>query len=85
MCSSLDEIKNAITNKAVQYFDIKLRTELYIDASPVGLGFVMSQFNPNKQEDKHVVLFGSRTLSDVVSLFPSRERGAWTGVGMREG
>ena len=54
----------------------KWRTDLSMDASPIGLGLVLSQYNPDNPSDRHIVYIASRTLSDVQSRYSQVEKEA---------
>ena len=70
----MKQLKEAITTNAVKYFDPSWRTELSVDASPIGLGLVLSQYNPNEPNNRHIVYIASRTLSDVESRYSQVEK-----------
>jgi hypothetical protein len=48
-------IKKAIISNTTAYFDKDLKTQLIVDASPVGLGAVLTQFNPKKPHEKKII------------------------------
>ena len=56
------------------YFNKDWETEVIVDASPVGLGAVLGQFNPKNPEEKHIVCFASRMLTDVESGIANARR-----------
>lgn len=60
---ALDKLKKAVSTNAMNYFEPKLRSEQTVDASPVGLGVVMEQYDPANQQDKRLVMFAGRALS----------------------
>ena len=47
------------------FFNKDWNTKVTVDASPVGLGAVLSQHNPLDKNERHIVCFASRLLSDV--------------------
>ena len=55
------------------YFDSSKNTELYIDASPFGLGAILTQTTPGQQDTK-VVAYASRSLTDTESRYSQIER-----------
>ncbi|XP_038063208.1 uncharacterized protein K02A2.6-like [Patiria miniata] len=66
--SSFNELKSILTNTNVMvYFDPRKPTDIIVDASPVGLGAMLSQ-------DGKIVSYASRTLSDVESRYSQTER-----------
>ena len=73
---AFDEVKSALTSSTVMsYFDNSKRTELVTDASPFGLSAILSQFTPGKQ-DRKIVAYISRSLSDVEQRYSQTEREA---------
>ena len=67
------ELKEAMANwNMVKYFDIRLHTELVVDAGPRGLGAILSQIGLDGKA--HVVEYGSRALSDTESRYSQTER-----------
>ena len=62
---AIKSIKKALTTKALGYFNIRWLTELHTDASPVGLSLVCVQVNPENSNDRKIITYGSRTLTDV--------------------
>ncbi len=68
-------LKECLTcNHTTAYFDPSKRTVATFDASPFGLGAVLTQVDQNGQE--HVVAYASRTLSDVERRYSQTEREA---------
>ena len=74
--SAMKQLKEAISSKAVNYFNPEWRTELSVDASPIGLGLVLSQYNPKNPNERHIVYIASRTLSDVETRYSQVEKEA---------
>ena len=73
---SFDSIKLALTSDRVMaYFDQTKQTELLTDASPKGLSAILSQITPG-QEDRKVVAYVSRSLSDVERRYSQTEKEA---------
>ncbi|KAL8562268.1 hypothetical protein ACOMHN_037224 [Nucella lapillus] len=58
----------------MKYFNPDLKTEVIVDASPFGLGCVLSQRDNN--DNIHVVAYASRALTDVESRYSQTEREA---------
>ena len=73
---AFDSLKEAISTKCVSYFRKDWDTELHTDASPVGLGAVLSQMNPKNPEEKHIVCFMSRLLTEVERRYSQCEKEA---------
>lgn len=59
---AFDTLKEKLTTApALAYFDMSKSTEIIVDASPVGLGAILSQ-----KDDKghsHIIAYGSRSLT----------------------
>ena len=72
--NAFQTVKSSLTTEALAYYDPKLRTELNVDASNVGLGAVFCQYDEvNPEVSKQVVMYASRTLSDVESRYSQVE------------
>ena len=74
--AALTSLKQALTSDAVAYFKHEWNTVIHVDASPVGLGAILTQENPNNADEKHVVQYASRSLSDVETRYHQTEREA---------
>jgi hypothetical protein len=70
------QLKDSITTTTAAYFNKEYMTEVTVDASPVGLGLVMAQYDPKAPNDKHIVIYASRTLTDVESRYSQVEKEA---------
>jgi hypothetical protein len=77
---SFQHLKEIITTKAMGYFNIKWDTILIVDASPVGLGAILAQYNPTNQAENHIIGFGSRLLTDVERRYSQCEKEGLTMV-----
>lgn len=55
------------------YYDVKDRTQLYTDASPVGLGAVLVQIN---EKEPRIIAFGNKSLSDTEKRYCQTEKEA---------
>ena len=70
------KIKHILTSDAtVAYFDPYKETELTTDASPVGLSAILCQRTPG-QNDRRVIAYVSRALSDVERRYSQTEKEA---------
>ncbi|CAC5387482.1 unnamed protein product [Mytilus coruscus] len=72
---SFDELKRLLASaKTLAYYNSNAETHVIVDASPVGLGAILSQ----KQSDGNFrqVTFASRTLTDVEQRYSQTEREA---------
>ena len=56
----------------MKYFDPQLETELVVDASPIGLGAILTQVSPTN--DRNVIAYASRSLTDCESRYSQTER-----------
>ena len=66
---ALQAIKDKLTTTAMAYFDPRKKTELIVDASPVGLGAVLCQ-------EGKVLQYASKSLSDVEGRYSQIEKEA---------
>ena len=57
------------------YFDPEKNTELYTDASDVGLGAIICQHDPGSNQRK-IIAYASRSLTDVEKRYPTTEKEA---------
>ena len=74
--AAFDELKKLLTTNTVMgYFDPLKQTELYVDASPVGLGAILSQTTPG-DNDRTILAYASRSLTDVETRYSQIEREA---------
>ncbi|KAK3740432.1 hypothetical protein QZH41_004600 [Actinostola sp. cb2023] len=60
--------------EVMKYFDPLLKTELIVDASPVGLGAILAQVT--RDQGRNVVAYASRSLTDCESRYSQTEREA---------
>ena len=73
--NALDRIKEKlVADCTLAYFDPKKRTEVLVDASPVGLGAILTQRGDNNQVS--VVTLASRSLTPVEQRYSQTEREA---------
>ena len=71
---SFEKLKKLITNaNALAYFSIDSRTRIVADASPVGLGAVLTQLQGSEWR---VVAYASRRLTDVERRYSQTEKEA---------
>ena len=73
---SFEKIKSSLTKNAINaHFDPKLKSEiLTVDASPVGLAAVLCQYKESQPEEKKIIAFSSRLLSDVEESYSQTEK-----------
>lgn len=71
---SLTELKRSLTTEAMAYFNRDWTTVLSVDASPVGLGAVLSQYDPKNPDSRKVIMYASRGLTDVESRYSQVEK-----------
>ena len=73
---AFDKIKRLLTSQTIMaYFDQQKETELITDASPVSLSAILFQKTPGLNNRK-VVAYASRSLSDVESRYSQTEKEA---------
>ena len=71
---SFEELKRLITSaETLAYFDVEAKTRIVADASPVGLGAVLTQLQNNHWR---VIAYASRTLTDVEVRYSQTEKEA---------
>jgi hypothetical protein len=51
-----------------------LKTQLIVDASPVGLGAVLTQFDPKRPYEKKIITYISRSLSEIEQKYSQVEK-----------
>ena len=72
---ALESIKSNIsTNCSTAYFDPKKKTEVIVDASPVGIAAILAQVDDNGATS--IVALASRSLTDVEQRYSQTEREA---------
>ena len=72
---AFDQLKRCLTNSpTMAYFDPEKDTELIVDASPVGLGAILTQ--KTCDSEKKIVAYASRSLSPVEQRYSQTEREA---------
>ena len=73
--NAFDQLKVRLTdNNVMAYFDPRRQTVATFDASPFGLGGVLTQVD--SEGKSHVVAYASRTLTDVERRYSQTEREA---------
>ena len=71
---SLAKLKELLINSpALAYFNPNKQTTIYVDASPVGLGAILTQKHPDGQK---VITYASKALSPVEQRYSQTEREA---------
>lgn len=71
---AFNSLKDAISNETtLGYYSVTDRTQLIVDASPVGLGGVLVQFQPN---EPRVIAYASRSLTDIEQRYCQTEKEA---------
>lgn len=69
-----NELKNCLSKiSTLGYYDPKDRTQVFADASPVGLGAVLIQYD---KSDPRIIAFGNKSLSDVEKRYCQTEKEA---------
>ena len=72
--NALTEIKRRLAAESLGHFNVRWRTELETDASPVGLGAKLRQRSPEEVDKCHTVEYASRTLTAVERRWSQIER-----------
>ncbi|KAK3092457.1 hypothetical protein FSP39_003031 [Pinctada imbricata] len=68
--NAFDKLKDSLTSdKVMSYYDPKKHTEVVVDASPVGLGAILTQ-------EGKIIAYASRSLTDVEQRYSQTEREA---------
>lgn len=68
------ELKHAISTKAMGFFNKNWITYVIVDASPVGLGAVLAQQNPDNKDEFVLIAFASRLLTEVEQRYSQCEK-----------
>ncbi|XP_035914863.1 uncharacterized protein K02A2.6-like [Anopheles stephensi] len=73
---AFDDLRQELANTvhSLGFFDPKDATDLYVDASPVGLGAVLTQRNSNNES--RIISFASKGLTDTEKIHPQTRREA---------
>lgn len=67
--TSFETLKHSLTTDTVNgHFDPSKQTEVHVDPSPVGLGGILSQTTPGKN-DTQIIAYASRSLTKVESRY----------------
>lgn len=77
--AALEQLKHSlISAPVVSYFDPNKDIEIITDASPVGIGAVLTQISrgPNNSINRNVVAYASRSLTDTEQRYSQTEREA---------
>ena len=76
MCQqdSFDNLKQMLTKiQSLGYYDVRDKTQVIVDASPVGLGAVLVQIDEN---GPRIIAYGNRTLTDCERRYSQTEKEA---------
>ena len=74
--NAFETLKDLLTTDTVMsYYDPLKQTELHVDASPYGLGAILTQTTPG-HDDSKVIAYASRSLTDTESKYSQIEREA---------
>jgi hypothetical protein len=77
---ALEKLKEAISTKCMAFFNKDWHTKLIVDVSPVGVGSVLVQVNPNDRNDRCVIRFASKMLTDIERRYSQCEKEAYAAV-----
>ncbi len=74
--AAFKKLKKALMNSPTTgYFDLEKETEIIVDASPVGVSAILTQYT-NTPEDGYVVAYASHALSPVEQRYSQTDREA---------
>jgi hypothetical protein len=71
---AFESIRTATLARSIGRFNESWTTELIVDASPEALSALLTQFNPAKPEEKHIVNISSRSLSVTETRYSHTEK-----------
>ena len=77
---TFEKLKQSISTRCMAFFNVKWETEVIVDASHTGIGAVLCQYNPINREDRRIVCFASRMLTDVERRYSQCEKEALAAV-----
>ncbi len=69
----LSELKKRFTATSLAYYNPTWNTEVICDASPVGLGAILVQSDPDDSNERRIIAFASRTLSNLEKKYAQVE------------
>jgi hypothetical protein len=78
--NAFERVKDLLSSRRMAFFDRNWHTELVVDASPVGLGAVLTQVDPSNPERKRIICFASRLLTAVERRYSQCEKEALAAV-----
>ena len=68
-------IKSSLSENSLNaHFDTSLTTELTVDASPVGIAAILCQYNKDSREQKKIIAYASRSLTDIERRYSQTEK-----------
>ena len=75
--SAMEKLKSRlIKHTTMAYFDPAKHSTILVDASPVGLGAILSQRDPSNGADDRIIAYASRALTSVEQRYSQTEREA---------
>ncbi|CAF1043728.1 unnamed protein product [Brachionus calyciflorus] len=77
--SSFEKIKDGLI-ESVGHFDINWKTQLTVDASPVGVAAVLTQTDPNNSLNSKVIIYVSKSLNPTQRKYSQIEKEAYACV-----
>jgi transposase InsO family protein len=78
--AAFEQLKGLISTRCMSYFRPDWVTEVIVDASPVGLGAVLCQYNPLNPMERYFVCFASRLLTATERRYSQAEKEVLVGV-----
>ena len=73
---SFQDIKDALSEDGLSYYNPNDQTEIFVDASPIGLGAILTQRSKRNPNSKRIISYASRTLSPTEQRYSQIEREA---------
>lgn len=77
---AFNDVKQAIIEQAMSYFDPTWNTHLTVDASPTGLGSILWQSKPNEPSTIKLIKLASKALNDVEIKYSQCEKEGYAAV-----
>ena len=75
--SAMEKLKSQLMkNTTMAYFDPSKKSTILVNASPVGLGAILSQSSQNNEGNDSIIAYASRALTPVEQRYSQTEREA---------
>jgi transposase InsO family protein len=73
---AFQDIKSALSEDGLSYYNPKDLTEIFVDTSPIGLGAILTQKSKDDPNSRRIISYASRTLSPTEQRYSQIEREA---------